>query len=174
LKKVSPRGRVPVSLDPVYRATWAYLEELTSSDGIPFEGWLLDLTLEELEALKRAAKKVKSLPKRNWKLTLSLDDWKQTAMGLAVFRREGQEGFEAWALRQTEKLIEWNQLRRTDLLDPVEARTGEIWLKPSSEGHLEATLTGRYDGLVKLLNRGKLGLNLVGCGEAIRSRFNPQ
>ena len=44
---------------------------------------------------------------------------------------------------------------------------GEIWLKPSPEGHLEATLTGRYEGLVKLLNKGKLELNLGGCGERI-------
>lgn len=51
--------------------------------------------------------------------------------------------------------------------EQVRALVGEIWLEPSPEGHLEATLTGRYEGLVKLLNRGKLGLNLVGCGERI-------
>lgn len=51
--------------------------------------------------------------------------------------------------------------------EQVRALVGEIWLKPSSEGHLEATLTGRYDGLVMLLNKGKLGLNLRGCGERI-------
>lgn len=44
---------------------------------------------------------------------------------------------------------------------------GEIWLKPTEEGYLTATLTGRYDGLVKLLNAGKTRLNLGGCGERI-------
>ncbi len=51
--------------------------------------------------------------------------------------------------------------------EQVRALVGEIWLKPTPEGHLEATLTGRYEGLVKLLNRGKLELNLGGCGERI-------
>ncbi|TKB77279.1 MAG: recombinase family protein [Nitrospira sp.] len=51
--------------------------------------------------------------------------------------------------------------------EQVRALVGEIWLKPSPEGHLEATLTGRYDGLVMLLNKGKLELNLRGCGERI-------
>lgn len=51
--------------------------------------------------------------------------------------------------------------------DQVRALLGDIWLKPSPEGHLEATLTGRYEGLVMLLNKGKLGLNLRGCGERI-------
>jgi site-specific DNA recombinase len=51
--------------------------------------------------------------------------------------------------------------------EQVRALVGEIWLKPSPEGHLVATLTGRYEGLVKLLNKGKLGLNLGGCGERI-------
>lgn len=41
---------------------------------------------------------------------------------------------------------------------------GDIWLKPTREGHLEATLTGRYEGLLKLLG-GKL--NRGGCGERI-------
>jgi len=34
-----------------------------------------------------------------------------------------------------------------------------------------ATLTGRYEGLVKLLGGEKL--NLCGYGGSIRSRFNP-
>lgn len=51
--------------------------------------------------------------------------------------------------------------------EQVRALVGEIWLKPSPEGHLVATLTGRYEGLVMLLNKGKLGLNLRGCGERI-------
>jgi hypothetical protein len=42
---------------------------------------------------------------------------------------------------------------------------GDIWLKPTREGHLEATLTGRYEGLVKLISGGKL--NRGGCGERI-------
>lgn len=51
--------------------------------------------------------------------------------------------------------------------EQVRALVGEIWLKPTPEGHLVATLTGRYEGLVMLLNKGKLGLNLRGCGERI-------
>lgn len=51
--------------------------------------------------------------------------------------------------------------------EQVRALVGEILLKPSPEGHLVATLTGRYEGLVMLLNKGKRGLNLVGCGERI-------
>ena len=46
--------------------------------------------------------------------------------------------------------------------EQVRALVGEIWLKPTKEGHLEATLTGRYEGLVKLM-----GLNLGGCGGRI-------
>lgn len=42
---------------------------------------------------------------------------------------------------------------------------GDIWLKPTPEGHLVATLTGRYDGLVNLVSGKKL--NLGGCGERI-------
>ncbi|MGZ8394250.1 MAG: hypothetical protein ACXWWJ_05740, partial [Nitrospira sp.] len=44
---------------------------------------------------------------------------------------------------------------------------GDIWLKPTEEGYLVATLTGRYEGLVNLLHAGKTRLNLVGCGERI-------
>ena len=51
--------------------------------------------------------------------------------------------------------------------EQIRTLVGDIWLKPSQEGHLEATLTGRYEGLVRLLNKGKTGLNLVGCGERI-------
>lgn len=51
--------------------------------------------------------------------------------------------------------------------EQVRTLLGDIWLNPSPEGHLEATLTGRYEGLVMLLNNGKLGLNLRGCGERI-------
>jgi hypothetical protein len=40
----------------------------------------------------------------------------------------------------------------------VWALVGEIWLKPTKEGQLVATLTGRYAGLVKLLSGGKLNL----------------
>lgn len=49
--------------------------------------------------------------------------------------------------------------------EQVRTLVGEIWLAPTQEGHLEATLTGRYEGLVKLLSGGKL--NLGGCGERI-------
>ena len=49
--------------------------------------------------------------------------------------------------------------------EQVRALIGEIWLKPTKEGHLVATLTGHYEGLVKLLSEGKL--NLGGCGGRI-------
>jgi site-specific DNA recombinase len=49
--------------------------------------------------------------------------------------------------------------------EQVRALVGEIWLTPTKEGHLEATLTGRYEGLVKLLGGEKL--NLGGCGGRI-------
>lgn len=53
----------------------------------------------------------------------------------------------------------------------IRALVGDIWLAPTKEGYLVATLAGRYEGLVKLLTRGKL--NLGGCGGSILSRFNP-
>ncbi|HEV8329173.1 MAG TPA: recombinase family protein [Nitrospiraceae bacterium] len=49
--------------------------------------------------------------------------------------------------------------------EQVRALVGYIWLKPTKEGHLEATLTGRYAGLLKLLSGGKL--NHEGCGGRI-------
>jgi len=49
--------------------------------------------------------------------------------------------------------------------EQVRALVGEIWLTPTKEGHLEATLTGRYAGLLKLLSGGKL--NYEGCGGRI-------
>ena len=36
--------------------------------------------------------------------------------------------------------------------EQVRTLVGDIWLKPTPEGHLEATLTGRYEGLVKSYN----------------------
>lgn len=51
--------------------------------------------------------------------------------------------------------------------EQVRALVGDIRLRPTPEGHLEATLTGRYEGLVKLLNKEKLELNRRGCGERI-------
>jgi hypothetical protein len=49
--------------------------------------------------------------------------------------------------------------------EQVRTLVGDIWLKPTKEGYLEATLSGRYEGLVKLLSRGKL--NLGDCGGGI-------
>lgn len=51
--------------------------------------------------------------------------------------------------------------------EQVRALVGVIWLKPSPEGYLVATLNGRYEELVKLLHAGKTRLSLVGCGERI-------
>jgi site-specific DNA recombinase len=55
--------------------------------------------------------------------------------------------------------------------EKIRTLVGEIWLAPTKEGHLEATLTGLYEGLLKLVT-GKT-LNRGGCGGSIRSRFNP-
>ncbi|MFY4729083.1 recombinase family protein, partial [Nitrospira sp. BLG_2] len=51
--------------------------------------------------------------------------------------------------------------------EQVRMLLGDIWLKPMPEGYLTATLTGRYEGLIQLINGGKRKLNLVGCGERI-------
>ena len=115
LKTVSPRGRPPLSRDLVNRATKEVLLELTTIDGCFFDDWLLKLTPEELEALA-------CTPTRNQ--TLSLDSWKRTIEGWTVFKREGQEGFEAWATRQAEKLTTFKRLQMQDLLRRVEQRLG--------------------------------------------------
>lgn len=49
--------------------------------------------------------------------------------------------------------------------EQVRALVGEIRLSPTKAGYLEATLTGHYEGLVKLLGGGKL--NHEGCGGRI-------
>ncbi|MDR4467087.1 MAG: recombinase family protein [Nitrospira sp.] len=49
--------------------------------------------------------------------------------------------------------------------EQIRTLVGDIWLTPTDGGYLEATLTGHYDGLVKLLGNGKQ--NRGGCGERI-------
>ena len=49
--------------------------------------------------------------------------------------------------------------------EQVRALVGEIRLAPTKAGYLEATLTGHYEGLVKLLSGGRL--NRGGCGGRI-------
>jgi len=49
--------------------------------------------------------------------------------------------------------------------EQIRALVGEIRLTPTKAGYLEATLTGHYEGLVKLLEGGKL--NRGGCGGRI-------
>ena len=49
--------------------------------------------------------------------------------------------------------------------EQVRTLVGEIWLTPTPEGYLVATLNGRYAGLVKLLSGGTL--NHEGCGGRI-------
>lgn len=51
--------------------------------------------------------------------------------------------------------------------EQVRALVGEIRLTPTKAGYLEATLTGRYEGLMRLLNKGKAELNRGGCGGRI-------
>ena len=60
LEKVAPRrkpGPVAPSRAQVHRATREVLMVLTTVDGRPFGNWLLRLTPEELEALKRTPRK---------------------------------------------------------------------------------------------------------------------
>jgi hypothetical protein len=91
------------------QATLVVLKEMTTyDDGTPFDEWVLDLTLQ----------------KRKRKLSLSVNDWKRTAQGLAVYKREGLAGLEAWKLRQEEKVMTWLRLGRADFLNRVEVRTG--------------------------------------------------
>ena len=49
--------------------------------------------------------------------------------------------------------------------EQVRALVGDLWLTPTKASYLEATLTGRYEGLVKLLGGGML--NRDGCGGRI-------
>ena len=63
LDKINPRktpGPVALSQERVHQATWAILDEMTTIDGMPFDEWLMDLTHEGLEALKRTPKEVKN------------------------------------------------------------------------------------------------------------------
>ena len=115
LKTVSPRGRTPLSRERVNQATKEVLLEQTTIDGNFFDCWLMKLTPEELEALA-------CTPTRNQ--TLSLDSWKRTTEGWDVFNRYGQEKFEEWATRQTEKLTTYKRLQMQDLLLRVEQRLG--------------------------------------------------
>ena len=46
--------------------------------------------------------------------------------------------------------------------EQVRALVGEIRLRPTRDGYLEAIVTGRYEGLLDLLSDGKL--NRGGCG----------
>ncbi len=110
-----PPGPKPLPRERVYHATWAILEELTTIDGMPFDDWLMKLTPEEVEALQRP-------PTR--KRTLSLDTWKRTTEGWAVFKREGQEKYEAWATDQTKKLSKYKKIQMQELLDHVGQRLG--------------------------------------------------
>ncbi len=49
--------------------------------------------------------------------------------------------------------------------EQMRALVGDILLTPTKAGYLEATVTGRYAGLVNLLSGGKL--NRDGCGGRI-------
>lgn len=84
LNKVGSRrkpGPVALSRAQVHRATREVLMELLTVNGKPFDNWLMRLTDKELEALQRT-------PTR--KRTLSLDAWKRTTEGWAVFQREAE------------------------------------------------------------------------------------
>jgi hypothetical protein len=106
LRKVSRRGRVPVSRDEVYQPTWAYLEQLTTIEGEPYDEWLMNLSSEELEALgcyPKQGKLERVLAELSTR-TLSLASWLRTTHGWAVYKRDGKEKFLEWATLQT-KLI---------------------------------------------------------------------
>lgn len=115
----------------IVRGTMTVLEETMPLS----DEWLMDLPLKQLEAIKRSPSPRQStvlieLPTKKGRLTrvkipLSLDAWKKTTQGLVVFRREGQEKFEAWALRETEKVIQWKRRGRAELLNIVERHIGD-------------------------------------------------
>lgn len=121
--RASLRGRMkpgpkPLSRERVYRATWAILESLTTIDGKSFDDWVMKLTPEDLEKLQRPPGK---------KRRLSLDTWKNTTEGFAVFGpEEDQERFEAWATEQTEKLYKYKKLQMQELLNFVEHSLGRL------------------------------------------------
>ena len=108
-------GPVPPTRELVHEATKTILEDMTTIDGVPFDDWLMKLTPEKIKALQRP-------PAKNRRL--SLDTWKYTTEGWAVFKQEGQEKFEAWANDQTEKLKKWKGLTMKLLLDHVEHSLG--------------------------------------------------
>ena len=114
-KTLLKRGPVAAPEALVRRTTRAYLEELITINGMPFDDWLLKMTPEDVEKLQRTPTK---------KRKLSLDSWKQTTEGWAVFKCEGQKGFEAWATQQTKKLKAFKGLTMKKLSNVVDQRIG--------------------------------------------------
>lgn len=62
-------GPEPLSRELVIQATKAVLQEMTTIDGMPYDEWLMDLTLEELQKLP-------------------LDAWERTTEGFKRRRRK--------------------------------------------------------------------------------------
>lgn len=143
LRRVSPRGRVPLSRDEVYEQTWSYLTQLTMIEGEPYDEWLMNLSSEDLEALKGYPKqgeleKLTQRKKERWlteeeldivavgplKHTLSLSSWLWTTQGWAVYKHDGKEKFFDWAIQQTEKLIKFKKLNIDGLSQSVRQRLG--------------------------------------------------
>lgn len=105
-------GPKPVDRNPVCQATNKLLREMSTTNGRPHEVWVMELTLEKLRQLNRNP-------------TRLFATWKRTAAGQAVLEREGQEGFEVWAQRETEKMINWKGLKMAELVEQVALRLGD-------------------------------------------------
>ena len=147
LRKVSPRGRVAVSRDLAYRQTWGYLTQSSTIGGEPYDEWVMNSTLEDLEAVRQhptpeelyeLEDKLKKREKKEWlteedldrvaagppKHTLSLLVWLWTTQGWAVYKRDGREKFFEWATLQTDKLIKFKTLEMGGLSREVRQRLG--------------------------------------------------
>jgi len=145
IQKVSPRGSTPVSRDEADEQTWTYLEQLTTIEGELYDEFLMNLTLEDLKAVRQhptpedLAEFERGLKKPRRELTdkdldrvaagppqhtLSLLAWLWTTQGWAVWTREGKEKLFEWAIQQTDKLIKLKELELGGLSQEVRHRLG--------------------------------------------------
>lgn len=145
LREVSPRGAVAVSRDEVHWQMWNYLTQAATINGEFYDEWLMNLTLEDLEAVRQrpTPEELYELDDRlkknkDWlteedldrvaagppKDTLSLLAWLWTTQGWTVWRRDGKEKFFKWASLQTEKLIKFKKMKMNGLMNEVRQRLG--------------------------------------------------
>lgn len=174
LRIVSPRGRVAVSRDEARRQTWGYLTQSTTIEGEPYDEWLMNLSLEDLKALRQhptpeelyeLEDKLKKREQERWlteedldrvaagppQHTLSLLSWLWTTQGWAVYKRDGLEVFLEWATLQTGKLIMIKKLNINRLSQAVRQRLGcEKRDHPFKGDLLKAVQDAKDDFLITL------------------------